>query len=486
MKKFFKLIFFGLILFIVYLLYNTFTFESKQVSVDKISPILVNEFAAIHLSEAIQIKTVSNENPNDIDTSEFDKFTAFIKETYPLCDSLLVMKSFNNYSQLFTWKGTDSSLKPIVLMAHIDVVPVINKNRSSWKQDPFGGNIIENTIWGRGTIDDKVSVIGILEAVEYLLEVGFKPKRTLYLAFGHDEEIGGLNGALAIANYLESEHIIAKFVLDEGGVITQGLVPGIKKDVAIIGVSEKGFVTVELSVEIEGGHSSMPAKETAIDVISSAVSKLKRNPLKAHISEPLQGFIDFVGPEMTYPNKLVFANSNLFESVITGIYENSASTNAMVRTTTSPTIFNSGVKENVIPLQASATVNFRILPGETSETVIEHVKQTIDDSRIELNYSEFFSEPSKVSPTDSYGFKTIQKTIGETFGDIIVSPTLVVGGTDSKHFKNVSDNIYRFLPIHINNDNIKSFHGINERISVSGFENTIRFYIQLIDNSTVE
>ena len=486
MKKFIKLLFLGLLLFAIYLIYNALTFKSRQITVAKTNPILVDTSAKQHLSEAIQIKTVSNENPEDMDTSEFDKFALFIKDTYPLTDSLLSKKTFNSYSQLYTWQGTNNSLKPIVLMAHLDVVPVIDKNRSSWEHKPFGGEIIDNTIWGRGAIDDKVSVIGILEAVESLLKRGFTPQRTIYLAFGHDEETGGLNGALAIANYLENEQITAEFVLDEGGVITQDLVPGIEKDVAIIGISEKGAISIKLSVEIEGGHSSMPAKETAIDVISTAITKLKRNPLKAHISESLQGFIDFVGPEMTYPNKLVFANSTIFESIITGIYEKNASTNAMVRTTTAPTIFNSGVKENVIPLNASATVNFRILPGETSKTVIEHVKQTIDDSRIKLNYSEFFSEPSKVSPTDSYGFKTIQKTIGETFGDIIVSPTLVVAGTDSKHFKNVSDNIYRFLPIHINPENIKSFHGINERISVNDFENSVRFYVHLIQNSMEE
>lgn len=484
MKKLFKLLLVALLLFIVYLVFNAITFESKQLKTDKVSNISVSTSAKENLSKAVQIKTISQEEAENMDYAPFDAFNEFIKTTYPLCDSLLTKKTFNTYSHLFTWKGSNSELKPIVLMAHLDVVPVIDKNRSEWKQDPFAGSIVDRVIWGRGTIDDKVSVIGILEAVEQLLKQNYQPERTIYLAFGHDEEIGGLQGAKVIADHLEAQNIKAEFVMDEGGVITQGLVPGIEKDVAIIGLSEKGFVTVELSVEIEGGHSSMPGKETAIDVIANAVSKLKNNPLDAKISEPLQGFIDFVGPEMSYPNKLVFANSGIFESVITSIYSSKASTNAMVRTTTAPTIFNSGVKENVIPLKASATVNFRILPGDTSEIVIAHVKEVLNDERIQLSYSEFFSEPSKVSLTDAVGFRTIQKTIGQVYGDIIVAPTLVVGGTDSKHFKNVSDNVYRFLPIHINNDNIKSFHGINERISVENFENAIRFYVQLIENSS--
>ena len=484
-KKFIGFLFIVLFIFICFLVFNTYNFKSKQISVKTITPINIHHSAIEHLSEAIQIKTISNENSAKMNTSEFDKFSTFLKETYPLTDSLLHKKTFNNYSHLYFWQGVNTSLKPIVLMAHIDVVPTIEKNKNLWTEDPFSGLIKNNIIWGRGAIDDKVSVIGILEATESLLKQGFTPNRSVYITLGHDEEIGGLNGALVIANYLEEKNVDIEFVLDEGGVITQGLVPGIEKEVAIIGIAEKGFISVELSVEIEGGHSSMPAKETAIDVISNAVVKLKNNPFPARITEPLSGFINFVGPEMPFVNKLVFANAGIFESVITGIYEKQSSTNAMVRTTTSPTIFNSGIKENIIPLTASATVNFRILSGDTSETVIKHVKNIINDPRITLSYSNFFSEPSKVSPTDSFGFKTIHKTIAEIFGDVIISPTLVVGGTDSKHFKNVTSNIYRFTPIHINSENIKSFHGINERISVEDFENAIRFYVQIIKNSTL-
>ena len=230
----------------------------------------------------------------------------------------------------------------------------------------------------------------------------------------------------------------------------------------------------------------MPEKETAIDVLSNAVVTLKQHPFPATISPPIDGFIQNLGPEMPFLNRLVFANKSLFESVITGIYEKSASGNALVRTTTAPTIFNSGVKDNVIPQSASATINFRIIPGETVATVTARVKQLINDERIEITKGVFISEPSKVSGTGSFGYQSLQKTISEIYPEALVTPYLVVGGTDSRHFNEISDHIYRFSAIKLNKGNIKSFHGLNERLPVNDFENSIRFYYQIIKNSSVK
>ena len=481
-KKLFLLIFGVLIIFICYLFFNLFSFESKQLVVKAVSKIEINDIAITHLSEAIQIKTISTENPEDLNLSEFEKFNKYLESTYPLADSLLQKKHINNFSHLYTWKGSDELLKPIILMGHLDVVPVLNK--SEWKEDPFEGIIKDGVIWGRGTMDDKVNIIGILEATEELLKKGFLPQRTIYFAFGHDEEIGGDFGAAAIAKYLETQNITAEFVLDEGSVITQGLIPGIEKDVALIGIGEKGSLSIELSAKIEGGHSSMPSKETAIDVISNAISKLKSNPFPARLSKPLNGFIQYLGPEMKFPNNLVFANAGIFEGIITDIYEKTSSGNAMVRTTTSPTIFNAGVKDNVIPQSASATLNFRILPGETVETVKQRIVTIINDDRILVKEGGFNSDPSFVSSAETASFDVLHKSIKEIYGDILVAPTLVIAATDSKHYKNISENIYRFIPIHVHKENIKSIHGINERISTEDFKDVIRFYRQIIMNST--
>lgn len=484
LKKILLLIASTVLIFVVYLLFNYFNFKSTQINIEKIAVLKIDTLSKENFSKAIRIKTVSPENTVDFDSIQFHHFTRFLRNTYPLTDSILEKKTFNTFSFLYKWPGTNATLKPIVLMAHLDVVPVVKENIPSWKHDPFGGEIINDTIWGRGTIDDKVGVVAIMESLELLIKSDFMPERTIYIAFGHDEEIGGLRGAKTIAKYLKEEKIEAEFVLDEGGTIAQKLIPGIEKDVALIGIAEKGFVSLQLSVRLEGGHSSMPEKETAIDVLSNAIVKLKKNPFPAKISPPIDEFIKNLGPEMPFVNKLVFANKSIFESIITGIYEKSASGNALVRTTTSPTIFTSGTKENSIPLTANATINFRIIPGETSATVINSVKQNINDDRVTIKPNAFVSEPSKVSSTNSFGYKILHKTISQIHPTTIVAPYLVVAATDSRHFNTISNNIYRFSITKLNKGNIKSFHGLNERLPLSDFENSIRFYHQLIKNST--
>lgn len=485
-----KLIFLFIALFVIlalgYILFNTFTTKSKQINAAAIEQITLGPDVVANFSKALQIQTISPENIADFDSLQFTKFNLFLEKTYPLSDSILDHKIINEFSHLYFWKGSETNLKPIILMGHLDVVPVIDANRPFWKQDPFLGKIVNDTVWGRGTIDDKVGVIGILEAVESMLKNGFQPRRSIYLAFGHDEEIGGIYGAKAIAAHLVQQGVEAELIMDEGGSLTSGLVPGIDHDVALIGIAEKGSVSLELSVEIEGGHSSMPGKETAIDVLSGAIHKLKTNPFPALIPPPVEGFLEYLGPEMPFVNRLAFANSAIFENMIISIYESSASGNALVRTTTSPTIFNSGVKDNIIPLTATATINFRIITGSSIAEVKDHIHQVLDDERIKITEGNFNTEPSKVSSTDAAGFKMVQQTIAEVYPKALVSPYMVVGATDARHFTALSDQIYRFLPIRMDKSNIKSLHGLNERIAVSDFENSVRFYTQLIKNTSLK
>lgn len=459
-------------------------FSSKQISKEKISTIAIDEATIERFSNALKIKTISPENPKDFDSLSFNKFNHYLETTYPLADSLLVKKQFGYYSHLYQWEGTDPNLKPVVLMAHLDVVPVIEENLTDWKQPPFDGKVVNDTLWGRGTIDDKIGVIGLLEATERLLKEGYKPERTLYLSFGHDEEIGGLKGAKVIVEHLKAQGVEAEYVLDEGGTISQGIIPGITKDVALIGVAEKGYVSLELSVKKEGGHSSMPEKESAIDILSAAIVKVKSQPFPAKLAGPIAGFIEYLGPEMSGINRFIFANRWLFNSIITGVYEKTGSGNALVRTTTAPTIFNAGVKDNVIPQNAKATINFRIMSGEDSNSVMERVKKLINDPRIKIEKGRMQSEPSKVSSTNSFGFRQLQSTIAEVYPDALVAPFLVIAGTDAKHFEPIANDIYRFSPMIINPNNIKSFHGLNERIAVKDFKQAVRFYHRLIENST--
>jgi carboxypeptidase PM20D1 len=482
LKRSLSFFIFILIAFLAYLVFNAITFRSKQVQHEPVVKIQIHDSVTHHLAAAIRHKTISYENHEEIDASHFLAFGQFVHDTYPLVNLHLERKIINEHSILYTWKGTDDSLAPAVLVAHLDVVPVAEEDMDNWTFPPFNGVIDDGMIWGRGALDDKVSVIGILEAVEYLLGENFTPQRTIYLAFGHDEEIGGLNGAKAIAEQLKMDGVAPEFVLDEGFAVTQGLVPGVLTDVALIGISEKGFASIKLKAEIDGGHSSMPATESAIQVIASAITKLQNNPFPSQITQPVQQFLKYVGPEMRFQEKIVFANSSLFESVIKSIYRQTAPGRAVVTTTMAPTIFNSGVKDNVIPSVATATINFRILPGTTIADVVTYVKNTINDPRITIDLGEFYSEPGKVSSTQSKGYGIVNRSIKEIFPEVIIVPNLVLAATDGRHYSNICDNIYRFLPIRLNPDNINTMHGIDERLPVEDFKDVIRFYIQLIRN----
>lgn len=475
MKKFFLYLLLILIVLIGILLFNTFQFKSKQLDIAVIPSPPFSESALKNFQAAIRYKTISYGDSVPLDTAQFLGFHRFLESTYPLIHNNLQLEKVEEYSLLYKWEGKNISTDPVVLMAHMDVVPVEPGTESIWSVDPFEGVIKNDTIWGRGTTDDKMNLISIMEAIEKLLQDGFVPERTIYLAFGHDEEIGG-QGATAIAGLLKSRNINAALVLDEGGIITRDKIPGITQPVALVGTSEKGYMSLELSVELNGGHSSMPADETSIDILTQAITRLRENPFDADFSPSTQDFIEYIGPEQPFLQRIVFANQWLFKSVIVGIYEQSPGGNAMVRTTTAPTVIHAGVKDNVIPTLAKATVNFRLLPGDTQQSVVERVTAVIADHRVNVTKLSFGNDPSAVTPVDGYGFKTVETAIRKTFDQTIVAPFLMIGATDSRHFGEVSDQIIKFSPM---NDPI-GFHGIDERISIKGYQDGIWFFEQLI------
>ena len=482
MKRFLKILAILIIVLAGYILFKTFTFTSNQLEVEPVAHITISEDAIERFQEALRIKTISHEDPADFDSTAFRNFNQFLIDNYPSVDSLLEHQYFNEFSHLYKWQGKNTNLKPVILMGHLDVVPIASPDK--WSVAPFAGEIKDGIIWGRGTIDDKFTVIGILEAAELLLNEGFQPERTIYFSFGHDEEVSGKYGAIPIATFLKEQGIEAELILDEGYAVTQGLVPGIDPDVAMIGIAEKGSTTISLTVDMKGGHSSQPAKETAIDVLANAIARLKENPLPAEFTEPMQGFMDQLGPEMGFVNRMAFANREIFKSIIVSTYESSGgSGNALIRTTTAPTIFEAGIKENVIPTYAKAVVNFRIIPGQTGEDVKEHVIASIDDDRVNVGFQGFNDDPSPVSAKEGPAYDLINQTIKEIFPNVLTAPNLVLGATDSRHFKEVSKNIYRFVPYHINEGNIDSFHGIDENISVEDYKDAIRFYRQLMLNT---
>jgi len=467
---------------IIIIVVKTLIFKSLQVYTEPVILPFAGDKAIKHLSKAISFPTVSYSADSPIDTAAFKGYLDFINETYPLVNSRLDKEIFNDFSLLYRWRGANVSLKPMILMAHFDVVPP--GDSTLWEKEPFSGEYDGNFIWGRGALDDKASMISILEAVEKLLSEGFEPVRTIYLSFGHDEEIGGSRGAGAISSEMVNRGVQPEFILDEGMAITIRMIPMISKPVALIGISEKGYMSVKLSVNMQGGHSSTPEKESAITVLSRAVVNLSEKQMKPMISGPVDDFIKYVGPEMPFYAKIIFANKWIFKTLLLRIYSRSISGNALVRTTTAPTIFQAGVKDNMIPVKAEAVINFRILPGETSADVMNHITKIVDDERVKTEIMEgFLDEPAPVSPSDVFGYITILKTIRQIYSDVVVAPTLMLASSDSRHFLKVSENVYRFAPIVITNNDIERIHGLNERINAHDLNKATCFYFQLIKNS---
>ncbi len=485
LKKIVKMVGVLFVLLLVVLLARTLMFRSKQIHVKPVKVTVDVQQLTKHLSQGVRFKTISHQDPKKFDPKPFLAFHKFLQKTYPIVHKNLRREVVNKYSLLYTWKGSNQKLKPMMLMGHIDVVPIAPGTLKDWKYPPFSGTITKTKIWGRGTLDIKLAILGSLEAIEALLAKGFKPQRTIYLAFGHDEEIGGSQGAKQIAALLHKRGVELEFVVDEGMALTQGLMPGIQKPVALVGLAEKGYVTYKLSIRGSGGHSSMPPKSTAIGRLSRAITRLEKNPLPPTLDGPSGKMFAYIGPEMPFLQKMVFANLWLLKPVLIRLLSGKNSTNATIRTTTAVTMFTSGIKDNVLPVHASALVNFRIFPGETKKTVKAHIRNVIRDKsiNIEIFQPQFSSNPSPVSRVESFGFKAIERSIKEVFPTAIVAPNLVLGGTDSRHFSTICNNILRHIPLYITPKDVKRIHGTNERILIENYANIVRFYIRLLKNS---
>jgi carboxypeptidase PM20D1 len=445
------------------------------------------EAAVQRFSGAIRIPTVSNERVEDTDTAAFLALHWYFQDSYPLVHQTLTLETVADLSLLYTWEGSNPDLEPVVLMGHQDVVPVIPGTEGDWSHPPFSGEVAEGAVWGRGSMDDKVSVVAILEAVEALLRQGYQPRRTIYLAFGHDEEVGGVRGASNIARLLAERGAEPyAFVLDEGGAIVRGMIPGIESPVAIVGVGEKGYVNLELRVDGAGGHSSAPPAQTNIGILAEAISELEEHPFPARFEGAAQGLFDHLAPEMSFGPRAVFANLWLFRPAVTWGLKRTPQTAAMVRTTTAVPIVEGGVKANVLPITARAIVNHRIIPGETRETVLARVRQVIGDERVQVSiHGDEGVDPSPVSDPEGPAFQMLARTIRQVVGGegVVVAPYLVMGGTDAKFYSGSSNSVFRFIPATLEASAMELVHGTDEHMPVEGFVSSIRFFQQLILNA---
>ncbi|GAB4023561.1 M20 family peptidase [Spirosoma koreense] len=484
MRLFLRIVAFVFVLLIIAVLVNTFRLKSHQLTdVPPAKPIEVSDSAIHRLAGAIRIPTVSFTDYTLTDTTQFDKFVAYLQTAFPLIHQRLKPETFNQYGLLFEWKGHNPALKPVLLMGHYDVVPVIQGTQRMWKRPPFAGIIADGYLYGRGTLDNKMGVIALLESVDYLLRTGFQPERTLLLAFGQDEETSGQRGAQTIAAALKKRGVSLEYVLDEGGVIKTEGVSGTNKPVALISIAEKGYLSLELTAIGKGGHSSMPPRQTSIGMVAEAVSKLEHNPFPARLNGGVDQLLDYLASEVSFGQRVVFSNQWLFGPLIETFVSETKSGDASIRTTTAPTIFRAGAKDNVLPIDATATVNFRLLPGDTVEGVIERVRKVIDNDSITVTALGKGNNPVPLASTETLGFQTIHRTIKSVFPNVLVAPNVMLGATDSKYYSSLTSSIYRFSPLPLSEADMQGIHGTNERIGLNDYKNMIRFYVALLQNS---
>ena len=450
-------------------------------------PVAVDSVGAImRLAAAVRFPTVSYEEGTQVaDSAAFRALHEHLRMSFPLVHAKLARETVAGLSLLYTWHGTDSTLAPVILMGHLDVVPVIPGTEGQWTQPPFGGAIADGYVWGRGTLDDKVSVMAVLEAAEGALRGGFQPRRTIYFAFGHDEEVGG-TGARALKQTLVSRGIKGPaLVIDEGGAIVPGSLVGSGGTVALVGASEKGFLSLQLSVKGAGGHSSAPPAHSAIGQLAMAITRLEASPFPLVLDGPTKAMLDRLRGGMPYGRRLALSNLWLFGAVVSNGLAGKPSGAAMLRTTTAVTIVKGGVKTNVLPIDARATVNFRIRPGESIASVTERVRKVIADTGVLIEAVGFKTEPSAVSDPNGPGFKTLEKSLREIYPDpkLVVAPYLVVGGTDARIWSDLSNQTFRFLAAPVTGDALARIHGTNERVAVGGYLMAIRFFERLIRNT---
>ena len=361
-------------------------------------------------------------------------------------------------------------------------MPVDPDSADAWEQGAFSGVRVADEVWGRGALDDKGSLVCLLAAVEGLLAAGFVPERGVYLAFGHDEEIGGHNGAEVIAKTLAERGVRLAWALDEGGMVVTDLAGEFGQPVALVGVAEKGSVSLSLSTEAQGGHSSMPPPQSAVGIVAAGVRALEARKPDAALVRTTRSTIDFLAPELPFVARFVLANLGAFEGWLVRGAETIPTLDAINRTTTAVTIFRGGTKENVLPRHAEAVVNFRIRPGDSVASITDHVRATIADPRIRVEVAGGTTprEPSPESPVDGEAFHTVQSAIHAHFPDVWVVPYLVFGGTDARHFARVTENVYRFLPFRVTDEGRSRLHGVGERVAVSDLETAVRFYRELV------
>lgn len=508
-KKILKTLVLLLVVFIAFLVIKTAIYpfgklsnENQHASIVDFKP---TDKAIRNFAGGIRIPTVSTQPYSETNFKPFDEFKSYLKKTYPMVYQTMETDSVNTYGLLFRWKGKDSSLKPILFLSHYDVVPVagydptteiatdtifqpndkplppISAYPDKWDYSPFSGAVVDGRIYGRGTLDMKVMLFSLMEGANNLIEEGFEPQRDIWFAFGHDEKVSGREGAVKIADYLKSKGLSFDAVYDEGGIIAApgSALEAIKQPLALVGIGEKGFLTLELTVKGLGGHSSMPPAKSSLVYAAEIIDKLNTEQFPAEIISPIADFLTNIGGEMNFTSRMAIANQWLLKPVLLSFLEKAPASNALVRTTTAITMAKGSDAPNVLASEATVTVNFRILPGNTVAQVLEHVDKICKDYQVK---TEIISqrEPSGISPIQVRGYEIIGQTLSQIYPQAITTPYITIGGTDAYKYQIVSDNIYRLLPYELNQYEQRTIHNENEYISIENFGRVEWYFKELM------
>ena len=435
------------------------------------------------LSKALQFETVSGYDSTVFNSPAYKNFISHLQQSFPLAHQKLEFKIINEYSLVYYWKGTDAKKLPLLFLGHYDVVPAEKSTLNKWNHPPFSGHIDHEWIWGRGAVDDKFQVMALLETAEKLLKENFTPHQDIYFGFGHDEEIGGEQGALKIAEYFKAKNLEFEMVLDEGGIMVKDVFPGITKTIALIATAEKGDMNIEMAVFQKGGHSSVPPKETAIDILSKAITKLNKHPMPARLQEPTIEMLTNLAPYFDGKTRFALKHRRLFRKKILKKLSGDPGTNALIRTVISTTMLWGGIKENSLPTFAAVNLNVRVLQGDSIESVMEYIHKITNDTCIRLTLKKPYHDPSPLTPSSGTAWNVLSTTIKENWPEVIISPFITPGTTDSRHYSSLSKNVFCFIPVTVNGESKEQIHGINERISINEYRKSIMFYTALIRKS---
>jgi carboxypeptidase PM20D1 len=430
--------------------------------------------AVAKLQALVRIPTVSYREPGRTDERAFDALLDELRRQFPVLHERLELTRIHTHGLLFHWAGR-SRARPVVLMAHLDVVPV----EGTWQHDAFGGAVVDGQIWGRGTLDDKGCLAAICEAVEQLLEAGHTPEQDLWLSFGCDEEIAGVAAQKAV-DHLAQRDVRPWFVLDEGGAIAHGAFPGVDTPIGVVGVTEKGIMSIHLRAEGRGGHASTPARNGPTARLAKAVTRLEKRPMSSRLPAPTIELFRRIAPHAPLPLRPLMTNAARMEKAVahllTRIGPESA---AMVRTTFAVTTLEASPALNVIAQTARAGVNIRVMLGDTVDSVLTHVRAAVGTG-VEIDVVEA-NEPSPLSPFTDEAFGLIEATIGEVFPDAVPAPYVMMAATDSRHFARISERVYRFAPFRMTREQREAIHSYDEHLGVDAFLDGVRWYRRLIE-----